>query len=124
VTKANIIKNEINAGPMPSVCNYVFPKSSASSSDSAQSARERYWIAQGVPSRCPTAVGSYVPAERVDLFPGSPGPRGVGSGGRGRTLRTELGSLQVQPPKRYLGMLPWQALVVAAGVWMLWPGKK
>ena len=124
VTKANIIKNEINAGPMPSVCNYVFPKSSASSSDSAQSARERYWIAQGVPSRCPTAVGSFVPAARLDLFPGSPGPRGVGSGGRGRTLRTEFGSLQVQPPKRYLGMLPWQALVVAAGVWMLWPEKK
>ena len=124
VTKANTVKNEINAGPMPSVCNYVFPKSSASSSNSAQSARERYWKAQGVPSRCPTTVGSYVPAARLDLIPSSPGPQGIGSGGRGRILRTGFGSLQAQPPKRYLGMLPWQALVLAAGVWMLWPEKK
>ncbi len=43
-----------------------------------------------------------------------------GAGG----LPRDRGFGAVQPePKRIMGLLPWQALTLIAGVWILWPEK-
>ena len=82
-----------------------------------------------IPERC-SVSGGFVAYERVGwIDPSDPKTRGkgpVGAGGGIPTVLTELGALAPASagPKRIMGLLPWQALVLIAGAWMLWPEKK
>ncbi len=97
-------------------CRRVFPKIPNSCLDNM------------IPEIC-SVTGGLVAHEELPFDPGDDegGWKGKGSpggpGGGIPTVLTDLGAIQPQP-KRVMGILPWQALALIAGVWMLWPEKK
>ena len=130
VAAASDLKDSINSPSLISTCDFIFPRKGTSLHPDAMKERSDYWQSQGVPSRCGAPTGGLVAAPRKIDIPRPPrGPRGrtQGSdfdGSGGGVVRTRFGSIQAQPPKKYFGLLPWQALTLIAGVWMLWPEKR
>lgn len=82
-----------------------------------------------IPELC-SATGGLVAHEELPFDPGDAegGWKGKGSpggpGGGIPTVMTDLGAISPSGSKRVMGLLPWQALALIAGVWMLWPEKK
>ena len=82
-----------------------------------------------IPELC-SATGGLVAHEELPFDPGDAegGWKGKGSpggpGGGIPTVLTDLGAISPSSSKRVMGLLPWQALALIAGVWMLWPEKK
>ena len=106
-----------------SACGFIYPKASRSSS-----VLSSYWRGQGVGRSCAETRGRpYISWERErlpDLPTGRAGPGDL----FGRDIEAPevlgFGAIQSNEPKRILGLLPWQALLVVAGAWVLWPEKQ
>tara|TARA_R110002060_G_scaffold41442_2_gene52970 strand:- start:2048 stop:3706 length:1659 start_codon:yes stop_codon:yes gene_type:complete len=132
VAAARDLKASLNSPSLVATCDFIFPQKGTSWHPDAMRERADYWEFQGVPSRCYAPTGGFSPTPRKIDIPRPPrGPRGqktfdFDDGGDTSGLPThQLGAVQPnQPPKRYFGLLPWQALTLIAGVWMLWPEKK
>jgi len=117
----------LRSSGIQSACNFIYPKVSTSSA-----ALSSYWQSQGVGTSCMITRGkpliSWERERRLDLPTGrgEEGAGGLPGAGGGKELEalTPFGAIPPTEPKRIMGLLPWQALALIAGAWMLWPEKK
>jgi hypothetical protein len=120
------IESTIDSGLL-STCNFIYPQGSVKRTAKADRARKIYWESAGVPAKCWAPTGGIVkpwsppvpiappgqlrrPAHQFETESGDREPEG-------------FGAIQIAS-KRFMGLLPWQAIALIVGAWMFWPEKK
>jgi hypothetical protein len=112
VERADDISTLINGAVWQNACDSLYPKGPGT-----WEARERYWEAQGVPSRCGAPVGSYMPTVTPRFDPPTGRQGGQFTPGDGKVLETvSLGAIATDHP----GFKSWQKVALVGGlIWLI-----